>query len=434
MLINYITTCLWTGTEMIAAIILFGGFSVPRLRPRTFWVTFVALLFLFSGILLFAADNLGWMKSLIGAAMFAVLYRLEFRGELLFQCQIAVIFYAILCAIDNLLFTGVLAINWYTLSILKWVSSQYLLLGGITHGLMLLVCIALRVLRKQLKVHAAAWKWYTPPMAVSTLSVAMIYYLSSCFSRKNIGEVPLFICAAFLAVVTVGAVALVTWLERISRYREEALVLQAQIQAQAENLDALNISYAEQRKYVHDFRAHINTLSALLADSRIQEAQQYMAQLQKSSMERGMLVVTHNATVDAILNQKILIARKDSIDIRFVVNDLSALKLQATDLTVIMSNLLDNAIEACRKLPIADRQIEVKALLEETFFFSVRNRSLPVLIYGDQIATTKQDAQMHGYGLKNVRAVAHRCRALFELHYEEGWFLACLDIPVSPEL
>ena len=80
MLINYITTCLWTGTEMIAAIILFGGFSVPRLRPRTFWVTFVALLFLFSGILLFAADNLGWMKSLIGAAMFAVLYRLEFRG------------------------------------------------------------------------------------------------------------------------------------------------------------------------------------------------------------------------------------------------------------------------------------------------------------------------------------------------------------------
>ena len=434
MLIDHITTCMWTGIEMFGAVVLFGGFSMPRHRLKSFWIIFAIFVFSFSEILFWAADYLGWAKSVISVLMFVLFYWVEYEDNFLFQCQIAIIYYAILCTIDNLLFTGVLATSKYTLSLLKLVSSQYLLLGGIVHGTMLLVCFVLRFLRKHLRVRAAAWNWYVPPMIVSTLAVALIYYLRNCYSCKGIEEMPLFICAAFLTTVTIGAVSLVIWLERISRYREEALVLQAKVQAQTESLDAINVSYAEQRKYVHDFRAHLYTLSALMESSQLQDAQQYITKLQRISTERGTLVVTHNTTVDAILNQKALIAKKDAIDIRFVVNDLSALKLEATDLTVIISNLLDNAIEACRNLPTGERHIEVKALQEDSFFFSVRNRSLPVEIQNNIVATTKRDSRIHGYGLENVKSVLHKNHALFQLHYEDGWFLAYLDIPNKARL
>lgn len=50
-------------------------------------------------------------------------------------------------------------------------------------------------------------------------------------------------------------------------------------------------------------------------------------------------------------------------------NDLSPIKIDMVDLTVVISNTLDNAIEACEKLPETDRQIYVQALLEEDELF-----------------------------------------------------------------
>ena len=73
--------------------------------------------------------------------------------------------------------------------------------------------------------------------------------------------------------------------------------------------------------------------------------------------------------MDALLNQKALLAKKRNIDIQFMVNDLSHLKLSIVDLTVIISNIFDNAIEACKQLPEEERQIRVQVLLEEEELF-----------------------------------------------------------------
>ena len=85
-------------------------------------------------------------------------------------------------------------------------------------------------------------------------------------------------------------------------------------------------------------------------------------------------------------------------------NDLSPIKIDMVDLTVVISNTLDNAIEACEKLPETDRQIYVQALLEEDeLFYAVRNKSLPVNMIANQLpASTKENPSFHGYGLQNV--------------------------------
>ena len=115
----------------------------------------------------------------------------------------------------------------------------------------------------------------------------------------------------------------------------------------------------------------------------INTIQTYIHSLQSKQNERILLVNTHHAALDALLNQKALVAKNRKIDIQFSVNDLSPIKIDMVDLTVVISNTLDNAIEACEKLPETDRQIYVQALLEEDeLFYAVRNKSLPVnMIY-----------------------------------------------------
>ena len=91
---------------------------------------------------------------------------------------------------------------------------------------------------------------------------------------------------------------------------------------------------------------------------------------------------THNPIIDAILNQKGYAAKEQDIDLHFEINDLSDVAIPSVDLTVMMSNLLDNAIEACEKLEKQERRMTVKAIYNKsdnppTLFFSVENAISP---------------------------------------------------------
>ena len=105
------------------------------------------------------------------------------------------------------------------------------------------------------------------------------------------------------------------------------------------------------------FNAHLATLSSYLENRQIKDAQDYIATLREHQTDRILIANTHNSTIDALLNQKAQVAKKNNIDIRFKVNDLSGTKVAPMDLVIIIGNLLDNAIEACLKLPAGEREI-----------------------------------------------------------------------------
>lgn len=178
----------------------------------------------------------------------------------------------------------------------------------------------------------------------------------------------------------------------------------------------------------HDFRAHLEVLSALLHQNETQKARDYIQKLHDEQNERIFYVNTHHAAIDAILNQKTKVAQNHGIDVQFQVNDLSGLQVNPVDITVVISNLMDNAIEACDQLEIENRQIHIKAVLEDEFFFSIRNTSLPVTVQNNSVATTKKDTLLHGYGLQNVKTILSRYDSLFGIDYKDGWFLAYLEI------
>ena len=117
--------------------------------------------------------------------------------------------------------------------------------------------------------------------------------------------------------------------------------------------------------------------------------------------------------------------------IQFSVNDLSPIKIDMVDLTVVIGNTLDNAIEACEKLPETDRQIYVQALLEEDeLFYAIRNKSLPVNMIANQLpASTKENPSFHGYGLQNVHTTLEKYHTLYAMDYENGWFEFATELP-----
>ena len=112
--------------------------------------------------------------------------------------------------------------------------------------------------------------------------------------------------------------------------------------------------------------------------------------------------------------------------------DLSNLSFDASDIVVLLSNLLDNAIEACQQYDKGDKAIHVMAVAQQDFFVSVRNTSEPVVIINGSIPTTKPEPQMHGFGLANIRLILEKYSGEYTMFYENGWFQFTADIPLTP--
>ena len=172
----------------------------------------------------------------------------------------------------------------------------------------------------------------------------------------------------------------------------------------------------------------------MLAQGKVEDASKYLEQLKIQQTERILLVNSHHPTIDAILNQAGYEAQSNDIDIQFVLNDLSKVGIPVVDLTVVMSNLLDNAIEGCQRLPADQkRRILVKAIYTEaqpnSLFFSVMNSSLPLTIVGDHLPSTKHPPELHGYGLPNVLSILKSYNAEYVMTCEDGHFLFAVEWP-----
>ncbi len=201
----------------------------------------------------------------------------------------------------------------------------------------------------------------------------------------------------------------------------ESLLLRQHMEMQQESMSALEQNYRMQRKSTHEFEHHLQALRDLLAQGETETAQNYLNQLKRNRSIHVMSVSSNHPVVDVILNQKHQTARQNEIKMQIQVNDLSAVQIPSDALVVVLTNLLDNAIEACRRID-GYREIFCTVLYDDGLYISIRNTSLPVSVADGKIPTSKHDSLSHGYGLLSVSYMLDKLGAEYTFGYEEGWF------------
>ena len=212
----------------------------------------------------------------------------------------------------------------------------------------------------------------------------------------------------------------------------ESRMQRQRLEMQTESIRALEENYRQQRKITHEFEHHIQVLDDLLDAGETEEARQFIRRLRGSRSYRSIGVNSRHTIIDVILNQKYRTAQENDIRMQLRVNDLSGVKLPTDTLVVILSNLLDNAIEACRGLE-EFREVDCSVLHEDVLYVAIRNTSMPVTIRENSIATSKADTLNHGYGLANVCFLLEMLGAEYTFSYADGWFRFVAEIPDKEE-
>lgn len=295
----------------------------------------------------------------------------------------------------------------------------------------LLLCAVIKRVRTPAANRRLRWEYLLLTLLFPLASLAVLLVFLQVAIKEAYYSWPFVFCTIFLAVANLGLLALLNRMEKGEQTRQKQLALEQTLQLQAKNMEALSGAYSRQRKMTHDFNACLNTLETLLQNREWEAAQSLLQAARKKQAEQSLLVNSRHPILDAVLNQKAYEAQKNHIDLHLEVNDLSRLALDPVDITAIFANLLDNAIEACIRYK-GEKRLEVKVILQENLFFSVRNTSEPVRIQNNCIATTKPDPQLHGFGLENVKAILQKYSGDFSMQYQDGWFLFAGELENRP--
>lgn len=196
----------------------------------------------------------------------------------------------------------------------------------------------------------------------------------------------------------------------------------------------INNDYENQKSILHDYNNQIRCIRGLIQEQRYDSAQEYAGKLVNMLEEGREVVNVNNPVINVILNQKYRLAKSKDIAILFQVNNLAELWLSDQDMVILLSNLLDNAIEACEKLN-QERIIRVKLLKrKKQLILSIQNPvNGTVNIKNNTIVTEKKDKKRHGIGLKNVQMVIEKYAGIGMMRCEDGWFYYTASIPENEQ-
>ncbi len=183
------------------------------------------------------------------------------------------------------------------------------------------------------------------------------------------------------------------------------------------------------RRLRHDMANHLQTMSALPET----ELHIYLNELIDSPAMEPTLRFCENNVVNIVIAAKKEVSEQSNIIMEVEMSVPQELPVCNLDLCALFANSLDNAIEACAKLPEDNRRISVKARVDKGLFvLQVQNSVNNPLKWKNGIpATTKQDDKLHGLGLVGIREIAKRYGGSMDITADEGQFVLLVYIPLS---
>lgn len=205
-------------------------------------------------------------------------------------------------------------------------------------------------------------------------------------------------------------------------------LVEYQTEQSEKHLNEVRSIHKEMRGYKHDFHHHLQALKGQLEAGEVDRALAYIEQLDNQLMNVDTLLKTGNVSLDAIFSAKIFQAQAENIAVTVKANVPDTLTISDLELSIIIGNLLDNAIEACRTVT-GERFIRIFISMKGTMlYFSMLNAAGAKRKKTGSLFATHKDG-VHGFGLRRAEAIIEEHGGWIKYNSEDGAFTSEFLVP-----
>lgn len=210
-----------------------------------------------------------------------------------------------------------------------------------------------------------------------------------------------------------------------NKYHEnliETKLLNRQNSSYMNQLNIIKSSQEDLKIIKHDMKNHMLTLQSIQEKEQNSNASNYIKSIFEFIDNNGIFLESGNDEIDSLLNYKIMEAKKENIKVNAKVNIPEKINIDSFDISVIIGNLMDNALEAARKCEV--KKIDIEMEMERgILYITVKN------LYGGTIPrkdkrflTNKADQQYHGIGLMSVEKSVLKYDGVMDIDINDGLF------------
>lgn len=239
--------------------------------------------------------------------------------------------------------------------------------------------------------------------------------------------IPLISLLCIVSIILSAAI-----LEKLIQNSEKEILLETyenQIQDMEEHMKDVEHLYDGIRGMKHDMKNYLADIEALLKEKEYpggqEEVRRYLDGLYNSMEELDMKCKTGNPVTDVVLSRKIRESEAAGIafECEFIYPE--GMGISAFDLSIILNNALENALEASKKEG-EGAQIRVESYRRENLFFlEIENYytgNPKIDASGEFLKTTKEDKNRHGLGTKNIANSVKRYDGKLNYDYQNSIF------------
>lgn len=249
------------------------------------------------------------------------------------------------------------------------------------------------------------------------------YLLASHYWLMPVGYLPILFIAIFSFV---GLLRCIIVLARQQKLEQQSMFTEIN----RKYYESMEQQHFEIRRLKHDLANHLQVLSALPESKR----DAYLKALTENAALQSFSYCL-DSTVNAVLTVKKSFMEQNKIRMDCSIDIPDELPFEKTDVCALYANALDNAAEACLKLPESERVIILKTKAQKGLFCLDVSNPIPVSS-NDNLAgiippTSKPDKRNHGLGLQSIKEIVERYHGTLELGTENGVFTLFLYIPLS---
>lgn len=318
-----------------------------------------------------------------------------------------------------------------------YVTASITLLTGLIHGTML-TDILFRVLAYALVImmeflflrhpflrlaNTASKGWGVlsmVPCALILFAVALAFYpVHYTTSRSSI--VLIYILGAVIVVIYFSIFQYLNMQYRFQMQEHNQDMLKLQIQSLKKKTAETAAAEEKARIDRHDARHRLQTIASLVENGEKQAVLDYIdnsiSQMNPGETARYCADPVLNATLSSYFEQAA--AEKISLEASISVPD--SLPVDSAEISIVFANALENAINACKKLPEKSRKIICKCIYKPVLMLEISNPFHGTVNFSsDGLPISEEEG--HGIGTRSIMVFCKKYDAFYNFTAKDGWF------------
>ena len=282
---------------------------------------------------------------------------------------------------------------------------------------------------------------YGEPQMVFRFSLVPLLYYIYLFAAMNLDLSSLHSVRGFVVRILPTIYVFVFYFLLLHNYKELnekrnlvtiQAVLSEQLDAAEEQIALLNRAQTQTAIYQHDMRHHLTAIDAFLSADKPKQAKEYIEKVHADVEAITPKRFCENELVNLLCSSFSSKAQRLGIRLTVEARLPEALSISDTELCSLLSNGLENALQAVEALEEQGKWIEFYcAAKHNKLLIEVRNPYTGKVSMQDDLPVSSREG--HGYGCRSIRIITEQYHGLCAFELEDGVFTLRVVLPMHGE-